>query len=98
MEYKLPAGNYYLLNDITFAGTIKISGNVNLCLNGKSITNSAQDASTFVIPKNGNLTLCDHESGTITSTDKKSDGVQLNAHSSTDDCLSITMVWRTITE
>lgn len=84
MEYELLAGNYYLLNDIAFAGTIEISGDVRLCLNGKSITNSAQDASTFVIPKNGNLTLCDHESGTITSTDKKSDGVQLNAHSSTD--------------
>lgn len=96
MEYKLPAGNYYLLNDITFAGTIKISGNVNLCLNGKSITNSAQDASTFVIPKNGNLTLCDHESGTITSTDKKSDGVQLNAHSSTDTA-TFTMYGGTIT-
>lgn len=96
MEYVLPTGNYYLLNDITFAGTIKISGNVNLCLNGKSITNSAQDASTFVIPKNGNLTLCDHESGTITSTDKKSDGVQLNAHSSTDTA-TFTMYGGTIT-
>ena len=96
MEYVLPTGNYYLLDNITFTGTIKISGNVNLCLNGKSITNSAQDASTFVIPKNGNLTLCDHESGTITSTDKKSDGVQLNAHSSTDTA-TFTMYGGTIT-
>ena len=96
MEYKLPAGNYYLLNNITFAGTIEISGNVNLCLNGKSITNSAQSTSTFVIRTNGNLTLCDHESGTITSTDKKSDGVQLNAHSSTDPA-TFTMYGGTIT-
>lgn len=96
MEYKLPAGNYYLLNNITFAGTIEISGDVKLCLNGKSITNSAQSASTFVIRTNGNLTLCDHESGTITSTDKKSDGVQLNAHSSTDTA-TFTMYGGTIT-
>lgn len=97
MEYELLAGNYYLLNDIAFAGTIEISGDVKLCLNGKSITNSAQDASTFVIPKNGNLTLCDHDSGTITSTDQKSDGVQLNAHSSTDTA-TFTMYGGTITE
>lgn len=42
MEYVLPTGNYYLLDNITFTGTIKISGDVNLCLNGKCITNLAQ--------------------------------------------------------
>lgn len=84
IEYKLTAGNYYLPDDITFAGTIIISGNVNFCLNGRSITNSAQSASTFVIRTNGNLTLCDHEDGTITSTDKKSNGVQFDAYSNAD--------------
>lgn len=96
MEYKLPAGNYYLLNDITFAGTIIISGNVNFCLNGRSITNSAQSASTFVIRTNGNLTVCDHEGGTITSTDKKSDGVQFDAYSNADTA-TFTMYGGTIT-
>lgn len=96
MEYKLPAGNYYLLNDITFAGTIIISGNVNFCLNGRSITNSAQSASTFVIRTNGNLTLCDHEGGTITSTDKKSNGVQFDAYSNADTA-TFTMYGGTIT-
>lgn len=96
MEYELLAGNYYLLNDITFAGTIEISGDVKLCLNGKSITNSAQSASTFVIPTNGNLTLCDHEGGTITSTDKKSNGVQFNAYSNADTA-TFTMYGGTIT-
>lgn len=96
IEYKLTAGNYYLPDDITFAGTIEISGNVNFCLNGRRITNSAQDASTFVIPKNGNLTLCDHEGGTITSTDKKSNGVQFDAYSSADTA-TFTMYGGTIT-
>lgn len=96
IEYKLTAGNYYLPDDITFAGTIIISGNVNFCLNGRSITNSAQDASTFVIPKNGNLTLCDHEGGTITSTDKKSNGVQFDAYSNADTA-TFTMYGGTIT-
>ncbi len=96
MEYELLAGNYYLLNDITFAGTIEISGDVKLCLNGKSITNSAQSASTFVIRTNGNLTLGDHEGGTITSTDKKSNGVQLKAYLD-DDIATFTMYGGTIT-
>lgn len=96
MEYELLAGNYYLLNDITFAGTIEISGDVKLCLNGKSITNSAQSASTFVIRKNGNLTVCDHEGGTITSTDKKSNGVRFHAYSNADTA-TFTMYGGTIT-
>lgn len=96
MEYELLAGNYYLLNDITFAGTIEISGDVKLCLNGKSITNSAQSASTFVIRTNGNLTVCDHEGGTITSTDKKSNGVRFHAYSNADTA-TFTMYGGTIT-
>lgn len=81
MEYVLPTGNYYLLDNITFTGTIKISGDVNLCLNGKCITNLAQnDASTIAVLARGNLTLCDHEDGTITSKDQKSYGVQFKAY------------------
>ena len=81
MEYVLPTGNYYLLNDIKFAGTIKISGDVNLCLNGKSITNLAQNyASTIAVLAKGNLTLCDHEGGTITSNGQKAYGVQFKAY------------------
>lgn len=81
MEYVLPTGNYYLLDNITFAGTIKISGDVNLCLNGKSITNLAQNyASTIAVLAKGNLTLCDHEDGTIISKDQMSYGVQFKAY------------------
>ena len=81
MEYVLPTGNYYLLDNITFTGTIKISGDVNLCLNGKCITNLAQNyASTIAVLARGNLTLCDHEDGTITSKDQKSYGVQFKAY------------------
>lgn len=81
MEYVLPTGNYYLLDNITFTGTIKISGDVNLCLNGKCITNLAQNyASTIAVLARGNLTLCDHEDGTITSKDQKSYAVQFKAY------------------
>ena len=85
MEYVLPTGNYYLLDNITFTGTIKISGDVNLCLNGKSITNLAQNyASTIAVLAKGNLTLCDHEGGTITSNGQESHGVQFKAYSNSN--------------
>ena len=94
IECTLPAGNYYLLDNITFAGTIKISGDVNLCLNGKKIINSAQSVSTIAVLARGNLTLCDHEGGTITSTDQKSYGVQFKANNGTP---KFTMYGGTIT-
>ena len=100
IEYKLTAGNYYLPDDITFAGTIIISGNVNFCLNGMSITNSPQYfASTFEVPTGGKLTLCDHEGGTITSANKNqqnSNGVWLYAHADGDPA-TFTMYGGTIT-
>lgn len=94
IECTLPTGNYYLLDNITFAGTIKISGDVNLCLNGKKIINSAQSVSTIAVLARGNLTLCDHEGGTITSTDQKSYGVQFKANNGTP---KFTMYGGTIT-
>ena len=45
--------NYYLLNDITLNDDTTISKNVNLCLNGKTITGGA------LILSNTNYTLCD---------------------------------------
>ncbi len=100
IEYKLTAGNYYLPDNITFAGTIIISGNVNFCLNGRSITNSPQYfAWTFEVPTGGKLTLCDHEGGTITSANKNqqnSNGVWLYAHADGDPA-TFTMYGGTIT-
>ena len=100
IEYTLTAGNYYLPDNITFAGTIIISGNVNFCLNGRSITNSPQYfASTFEVPTGGKLTLCDHEGGTITSTNKAlegSNGVLLYARADGDPA-TFTMYGGTIT-
>lgn len=100
IEYTLPTGNYYLQDNITFAGTIIISGNVNFCLNGKSITNSTQYFdSTFEVPTGGKLTLCDHEGGTITSANKNqqnSNGVWLYAHTKGDPA-TFTMYGGTIT-
>ena len=48
-EYTLPEGNYYLSGDITIDGTIKISGNVNLCLNGHTISTNSNKVSYAVI-------------------------------------------------
>lgn len=59
-EYTLPEGNYYLADDITIDGTIKISGNVNLCLNGHTIsTNSNKVSYAVIYTQYWNLSICD---------------------------------------
>ena len=59
-EYTLPEGNYYLSGDITIDGTIKISGNVNLCLNGHTIsTNSNKVSYAVIYTQYWKLSICD---------------------------------------
>lgn len=59
-EYTLPKGNYYLADNITIDGTIKISGNVNLCLNGHTISTNSNIVSYAVIyTQYWNLSICD---------------------------------------
>lgn len=48
--YNLPDGNYYLTEDLTLSYYIAIYGNVNLCLNGKSISGNKK-GTTFVFMK-----------------------------------------------
>ena len=60
-KYTLPEGNYYLFADITLDGSIEISGNVNICLNGHTIStklyNSVFDISSY------KLAVCDCSTG-----------------------------------
>ena len=59
-EYTLPEGNYYLADNITIDGTIKISGNVNLCLNGHTIsTNSNKVSYAVIYTQYWSLSICD---------------------------------------
>ena len=55
--YTLPAGNYYLAQDITLEGSICISGNVNICLNGYEISTNQYNR-IFEIT-NYKLAVCD---------------------------------------
>ena len=52
------AGNYYLENDVQMSGTVTISANVNLCLNGKTIT-AADGKRIFTVGKGATVTLTD---------------------------------------
>ena len=67
----LTEGNYYLTGDIDANGDasqIKITGTVNLCLNGHTFTGSA-NFGVFRIGENGVLNICDcseDESGLFT--------------------------------
>ena len=65
----LADGNYYLTEDITDVGTsILISGSVNLCLNGHTISGGAENG-VIRVGENGVLTVCDcAEKGKITET------------------------------
>ena len=76
-DWILPAGNYYLKNDITVEYAIVISSNVTvtICLNGKTITgqtathNNTTDP-VFRVEKDGKLTLtdCQENRGKVTHT------------------------------
>ena len=57
--YTLPAGNYYLTENITIDGTIKISGgDVNLCLNGYTLSTS-KVSYAVLYTQNNTLTVSD---------------------------------------
>ena len=87
-EYKLPSGNYYLKDSITLSGNsevtggkLVINGDVNLCLNGKTLSTSvtAWNVTFITVNQNCKLTLSDcdvNNGGTITSQNKAYSGVQ----------------------
>ena len=56
--YTLPAGNYYLAEDITLEGSISISGNVNICLDGHTISTNKYCHGVFYFT-DYKLTVCD---------------------------------------
>ena len=62
----LPAGNYYLKNNITMAQAITTTGTVNLCLNGYNITFTTNEGQ--ILPgSDSTLNICDcaADQGTI---------------------------------
>lgn len=76
------AGNYYLMNSVTRTdqSTWYCDNNVNLCLNGHSIT-AAHDSYAIMVRNGANFTLTDYKenSGTIThGSGKTGSGVMVN--------------------
>ena len=76
------AGNYYLMNSVTRTdqSTWYCDNNVNLCLNGHSIT-AAHDSYAIMVRNGANFTLtdCKENSGTIThGSGKTGSGVMVN--------------------
>lgn len=76
------AGNYYLMNSVTRTdqSTWYCDNNVNLCLNGHSIT-AAHDSYAIMVRNGANFTLTDRKenSGTIThGSGKMGSGVMVN--------------------
>lgn len=62
------AGNYYLGGDVRVSAKTTINANVALCLNGHSITMTAQKTNILEIVDGGSLSLCDcgDEQGKLT--------------------------------
>ena len=83
MEYRLPAGNYYLADDIALnggtangktyvGGLIRIKGydlNVNLCLNGKTLSATNPNTHLLYASMTQTLTLSDCKGGGTIRTD-----------------------------
>ncbi len=59
----LEAGNYYIENNITLSKTINVSGAVNLCLNGKTISYSGSSSNKHAFSVKGSFTVCDCKGG-----------------------------------
>lgn len=58
----LPGGSYYLPDDVTLSDTLKISGVVNLCLNGHKLT-AAANRRVIQLDAGFTLNLCDCRQG-----------------------------------
>lgn len=69
-NYELPAGNYYLETNLTLDAGIAVSGEVTLCLNGKSIEFKGDHTCINVYGHSFTLTDC-KETGTITHGKKR---------------------------
>ena len=86
--YTLPAGNYYLAADITLEGSINISGNVNICLDGHTISTNKYCYGVFYFA-DYKLTVCDCENkGKIlvaNTGDMKSVAVQISKSNASFD-------------
>lgn len=72
----IPAGNYYLADNVTLNTHIEINSDVNICLNGKTLDlgNKRIEISKSYHDEKKSLSLCDcGENGTITSQYSSSD-------------------------
>lgn len=74
--YTLNEGSYYLQDNVTISKTIKVTGTVNLCLNGKKLTRNY--GSCIYIEKEATLNICDcGENGEITNGDSSSNTISV---------------------
>ncbi len=61
-----PSGNWYLANNVELTAATSVSGNLNLCLNGKTITQTTENR-IFTVAGNKTLSVTDcGTNGTIT--------------------------------
>ena len=58
-DWILPAGNYYLQDDITVEYAIAISGDVTICLNGRTLESKGENMPVFRVEDGSTLTLTD---------------------------------------
>ena len=82
--YYLRAGNYYLAKDITTDLPILISGNVNLCLNGNTLSTTldqgSDDLTLIAVYQGKTLNLCDCDAkgkGTLKTENNLTFGVEI---------------------
>ncbi len=58
----LPAsGSYYLKNDVELSDAVTVTGTLNLCLNGKTVTQKTAGKRLLLVDNSGKLTITDHD-------------------------------------
>ena len=75
-----PGGNVYLTKNITLTEALTISGTVNLCLNGHSITHSGRR--TITVSEDATLNICDCGSGGSVTNSGSTDSVPYGIYNS----------------
>jgi len=66
-------GNYYLANNVSLTDATTLTGDLTLCLNGKTITQTVENKSIYIVQSGYTFTLLDCGAGKLTGVNSSSE-------------------------